>query len=208
MALRGRAYFFLLRSGTTVTLVGITASDEIGLLGDWSFLGFLASLPERWPLGMLVSDVDEVDDTTQAGDRHRPTSACLGPFRRSGAPMVRLSAHEFVLWRAEDGEGVRATTHADTLRAPASSKVRAAALSVAPVVMTSSTSAMSLPGRVRKPCLVGSKASLICCWRSSADMAIKRSVWMVRASKSCLASSLSCRAPSAVAWTAASATPG
>ncbi len=37
-------YFFLLRSGTTVTLVGITAPADTGLDGDWSFLGFFASL--------------------------------------------------------------------------------------------------------------------------------------------------------------------
>jgi hypothetical protein len=41
-------HFFLLRSGTTVTREGITASEEMGLLGEESFLGFLVSLLVRW----------------------------------------------------------------------------------------------------------------------------------------------------------------
>lgn len=41
----GRAYFFfLLRSATTVVMLGITAPAEMGLAGEASFLGFFASL--------------------------------------------------------------------------------------------------------------------------------------------------------------------
>lgn len=40
-----QAHFtFLLRSGTTVTRVGITGSPVIGFGGELSFLGFFASL--------------------------------------------------------------------------------------------------------------------------------------------------------------------
>lgn len=37
-------FFFLLRSATTVVIVGMTAPAEIGLGGELSFLGFFASL--------------------------------------------------------------------------------------------------------------------------------------------------------------------
>lgn len=40
-------YFFLLRSGTTVTLVGMTTPAEMGLEGEVSFFGFFTSLPLR-----------------------------------------------------------------------------------------------------------------------------------------------------------------
>ena len=41
---RGAQGFFLLRSGTSVVIVGVTAPGDRGLGGDWSFLGFLAFL--------------------------------------------------------------------------------------------------------------------------------------------------------------------
>jgi hypothetical protein len=63
-------HFFLLRSGTTVTRVGMTASLEIGLLGEVSFLGFLASLVERCSLPM-VSPLAVI----QLHGRHRRTRA-------------------------------------------------------------------------------------------------------------------------------------
>ena len=51
-----RGYFFLLRSGTTVTRVGVTAIGEMGLDGLLSFLGFLVSLLLRCsPLAMAGS---------------------------------------------------------------------------------------------------------------------------------------------------------
>lgn len=37
-------FFFLLRSATTVVMLGITAPGETGLAGELSFLGFFASL--------------------------------------------------------------------------------------------------------------------------------------------------------------------
>lgn len=44
---RGVYFFFLLRSATTVVMVGDTAPGDSGLGGELSFLGFLTSLLAR-----------------------------------------------------------------------------------------------------------------------------------------------------------------